>query len=450
MKQKPIDFRELLERLLPLDELPAVDRLRVQRALRTGITSQLEQAALMALAQLEQRGTVTRLPATRNGEADLLRYQPRDAIDVITVQLPAPRERDGILICPRLAGSAQAHAGLDQVRRLLHLDDPVFVTDPRRASSGLALAEQLSQAGQEILGASEFRYVPVATSGESDRLSIDADLANEARSNLQITLYCPDTARSQKLADLARGGIHSVALTGVASKDGKALGHVEVTSSHTTAFRPEDLAMIALLADYCALALARSMQIEKLVFVDALTSAYNRSYFDLQVQNEMARAQRDHSSLALLIVDIDDFKSFNTRYGYEAGNEVLIQVARALKRGVRPFDTVSRWGGEEFAVLLTAPVGSEDVVTISERLRTLVERQLVRIESLDRTTHRVGVTVSIGVALYPDHEDNAADLWRAANQALLNAKRPPKNRVVFHQPQSQSRDPRWLSSSSPE
>jgi diguanylate cyclase (GGDEF)-like protein len=121
-------------------------------------------------------------------------------------------------------------------------------------------------------------------------------------------------------------------------------------------------------------------------------------------------------------------------YGYEAGNQVLAHVAQTLKRAVRPFDTVARWGGEEFALLLTAPIHSEDVLAISERLRLLVERQTVELEGLDRRSHRVGVTVSIGVAVFPEHGTKQAELWRGANQALLSAKRPPKNRVVFFQP----------------
>jgi GGDEF domain-containing protein len=71
---------------------------------------------------------------------------------------------------------------------------------------------------------------------------------------------------------------------------------------------------------------------------------------------------------------------------------------------------------------------------VCERLRSLVERMPVRIEGLDRRPHRLGVTVSLGVALHPDHADNASDLWRAANQALLMAKRPPKNQIVFYSP----------------
>jgi GGDEF domain-containing protein len=72
-------------------------------------------------------------------------------------------------------------------------------------------------------------------------------------------------------------------------------------------------------------------------------------------------------------------------------------------------------------------------------LRSLVERMPVRIEGLDRRSHKLGVTVSLGVALYPDHAHNPQDLWRAANQALLRAKRPPKNQVVFYTPEVDSR-----------
>ncbi|HEV2106027.1 MAG TPA: GGDEF domain-containing protein, partial [Candidatus Eisenbacteria bacterium] len=156
-------------------------------------------------------------------------------------------------------------------------------------------------------------------------------------------------------------------------------------------------------------------------------------------RNEIARAQREQSSLALLIADIDDFKSFNTSFGYEAGNQVLVQVAQTLRAGVRPFDTVARWGGEEFAVLLTPPVLEDDVITISERLRAAVERTPIRLEGLDGRSHRVHLTMSMGVALHPDHADNPQDLWRAANQALLKAKRPPKNQVVFWRPVGETR-----------
>jgi diguanylate cyclase (GGDEF)-like protein len=118
---------------------------------------------------------------------------------------------------------------------------------------------------------------------------------------------------------------------------------------------------------------------------------------------------------------------------------VLVQVSQALRTGVRPFDTVARWGGEEFAVLLTPPVGGDDVLAISERLRSTIEKTAIRLEGLDGRAHRVHVTISIGVALFPEHAETPQDLWRAANTALLKAKRPPKNQVVFYRPQDEKR-----------
>jgi diguanylate cyclase (GGDEF)-like protein len=435
MRQKPIEFRELLERLLPLDQLEPADRLHVQRALRDGVGRQLEEAALFALRRLESSGAVRRLPPARNGDAGVVRYQARDRLDVITLRLPGPRRQGGWLVFPRASLPLQAQTGLDQIRRLLRVDDPALISDPRHRPTLAGLTEQLQQAGRELLGAAEVRLIPADPVEAGDAPAVAPAVAAAARARPGDIHYCPDATQVPGLAEAARrAGGESVVVAGVPDGEGRGIAHLEAFARGREAFRPEDLARMALLADYSGAMLERAARLEKLVFIDPLTTAYNRSYFDLQIQNEMARANRESSSLALCIADIDDFKNFNTTYGYQAGNEVLVQVAHALRRGVRPFDTVARWGGEEFAVLLTPPVHGPDVAAVSERLRTLVERQTVTLEGLDRRLHRVGVTVSIGVAMYPDHARTAEDLWRAANQALLEAKRPPKNQVVFHQP----------------
>jgi len=348
VKQKSIDFRELLERLLPLDELPPADRLHVQRALRTGVVSQLEQAALLALERLERQGAVRRIPALANGTGSVLRYQARDALDVFTIQVPGPTERDGVQVFPRASLPTGAQAGLDQVRRLLLIDDTlVFADAGTPGPSRPGLLEQLDQVAREFLGAGAVRFHPAGSTDSGPPTPLDRGLAAEARSHLDRIYYCPDTARVPRLrAEAERRDVRSVVVAGVPSSMGKALGHLEASSAELGHFDLRRLAMVALLADYCAGVLERAARIEKLVFVDPLTAAYNRSYFDLQLYNEMARAQRERSSVALCIADIDDFKSFNTSYGYEAGNQVLTQVARALRSGVRPFDTVARWGGE--------------------------------------------------------------------------------------------------------
>lgn len=409
--QKPIDFRELLENVLPLDELEAADRVRIRRALDAGTPGGIAQAAQLALTELEQRGALRRLSSERAG----IRYETRDALDVITVPAPAsPDAPAGVSRHARHDLPARTRTGLDQIRRLLRLDDHVLFGESGLRDAVAALAAPLAQIGRELLGASELKFVPAA---DGDAESDGARPGRFAQRDAAAVFHHAERSRLW---------------TAVVDGSGTVRGHLEARADTPNAFTPEAFSLLSLLADHTADLLERSDRIEHLVFVDPMTGVYNRSYFDLQLHNEIARADREGASMALCIVDVDDFKAFNTRYGYEAGNTVLTEVAHALKRGVRPFDTVARWGGEEFAVLLTAPVQATDVLTICERLRSRIGDLELELTGLDRQRHRVNVTVSLGVAMSPDHARTAEDVWRAANQALLVAKKPPKNQVVFY------------------
>jgi diguanylate cyclase (GGDEF)-like protein len=168
-----------------------------------------------------------------------------------------------------------------------------------------------------------------------------------------------------------------------------------------------------------------------LVFVDSGTKVYNRAYFNLQLENEIARARREEKSLALVIFDIDDFRAVNKTYGYEGGNDVLARVARLLKSGLRPFDSVARWGGEEFAMILTAPIAVDDAKNITARLRRAVEKHLFSVTGLEGKAHSIGLTVSGGGAIYPGDAATGTELWRAANSALMWSKEHGKNQVTF-------------------
>jgi len=434
MRQQAIDFRELLERVLPLEHLPAGDRLHVQRALQSGLSREVEAAALMALEALEDQGALRRLSSTLDGRGQVLRYQPGDSFEIITLELPGPVESDGVLWYARTSLPTKAPADLHQVRRLMRLDDVGMLADPRSSRALQALHDQLGLAGLELLGCGEVRLYPLPESADENVVGpLDQSLAAEVLAHPGQLLYCADLGRSPRLGPhTLLSGVRALACVAVTSSEGVALGVLEVRCEQPMPFNAEGLARVGLLADFCGTVLERAARLEKLVFVDASTGVYNRSYFELQARNEMARAQRESASMALCIVDIDDFKSFNTSFGYEAGNAVLTQVAQSLQRGVRPFDTVARWGGEEFAVLLTSPVEEHDVLSISERLRAAVERLPLAVEGLDGRTHSVRVTVSIGVAMFPEHGETAQEMWRAANQALWLAKRPPKNNVVFY------------------
>jgi len=191
------------------------------------------------------------------------------------------------------------------------------------------------------------------------------------------------------------------------------------------------LALFDLLAESFEATLTQAARLERIAFVDSLTGLYNRAFFQREIVAEVARARREGKSMALCIADIDDFKRFNTEFGYEAGNQVLAEAARQLRGGLRPFDSVARWGGEEFALLLSAPVGREEAEIITQRLRRAVAETKATVTGLDQRDHRVQVTLSIGIALFPSDADTPEELWRRANQALLAAKQPPKNRIFF-------------------
>jgi diguanylate cyclase (GGDEF)-like protein len=154
---------------------------------------------------------------------------------------------------------------------------------------------------------------------------------------------------------------------------------------------------------------------------DTLTKVPNRRFFDEHVTNEFDRARRSQSALSLLVVDIDHFKQFNDRHGHTRGDEVLKTVADHLCRGVRRGDSVCRYGGEEFALILPGANGDE-ATKIAETLRTTLESNPMPEET---------ITISIGVASTRDRDfDNADALFQAADRALYRAKDHGRNRVV--------------------
>lgn len=168
---------------------------------------------------------------------------------------------------------------------------------------------------------------------------------------------------------------------------------------------------------------------ERLALVDPLTALYNRRYFDRQFPAEIRRAQRFRHPVTLLLLDIDDFKSYNDRCGYLEGDEALRAVARVLLRTFRTVDVVTRWGGEEFAILL--PETSRDET--GDGPPAFVSRLL---EAMRRARFRHGsaqpggaLTLSGGYATYPVDTQDPGELIALANRALRQAKTQGKNRI---------------------
>ena len=196
-------------------------------------------------------------------------------------------------------------------------------------------------------------------------------------------------------------------------------------------FDEERLARARLLRGHAGRMLSYAIRLQTVISVDFLTGVNNRSYFVDQFVRALAGATRRHQSFALLIVDIDDFRSFNSRHGYDAGDVVLGTIARALQHTLRATDVLARYGGEEFAVILAAPVTAAEARQIGERLRLAVENLPVAVPTLAGGSQQVAVTVSIGGALFPADGRVRDELWHRANQMLLKAKASGKNRIHF-------------------
>ncbi|MEO6461808.1 MAG: GGDEF domain-containing protein [Candidatus Eisenbacteria bacterium] len=451
MKRQAVTFHHLLERILPLAALPAADRQRAERALAHGSPAEQETVALTTVERLVDQGSLVRLPDRLEGGDRVARWRKKDGHEIVALRFEGPLLPTGLAAYPRLLLTLRAHAPSEAVHRLRRLDDALLREDGRLPAGHAELIGLLFQVAREVLdcdGAAFFPgpvagdYAPPA--GETPLLAPWLAETVVARDRL---LVCDDlsviAAVRDTAARLATRSAAAVRVEVVTDDGGEPVrgangggfgGVLEVRSARAGYFTSERLSLLSLLAEsFCARA-RQAARLERLVFVDSLTGAYNNAYFRQALDNEVARARRDKESLALVIADIDDFKSFNTTYGYEGGNAVLIQVARALRRTVRPFDSVARWGGEEFAVLLTSPLARVDAETIAERLRLGVQEAETTIEGLDGQQHRARITVSLGAALFPDDADSAEALWRVANLALLEAKRPPKNRVLFAPP----------------
>lgn len=161
---------------------------------------------------------------------------------------------------------------------------------------------------------------------------------------------------------------------------------------------------------------------------DPLTSLFNRRYLSQELEREFARADRSGRPVAVIMADIDHFKAVNDALGHDCGDEVLRVVARQFSMNVRKGDTVCRYGGEEFAFVLPE-TELEIARERAERLRSAIGQMAVSCKG-----GAVGqVTMSFGVAVYPQHGDTPAAVLKAADEALLRAKTDGRDRVATAQ-----------------
>jgi diguanylate cyclase (GGDEF)-like protein len=164
---------------------------------------------------------------------------------------------------------------------------------------------------------------------------------------------------------------------------------------------------------------------EELSRLDGLTQVFNHRYFHQTLDAELERSKRGGRSLPLLMIDIDDFKKVNDNYGHQAGDCVLRKLAHLLTTLMRLTDHVARYGGEEFTVILTE-TDRQGALVAAERIRRATEQAKFLPDGLDKEIH---ITVSVGVASYPEDAEDGKSLISKADQALYSAKAAGKNKV---------------------
>ena len=202
-------------------------------------------------------------------------------------------------------------------------------------------------------------------------------------------------------------------------------------------FSREDLATLRTLTAPAALALARERarreaeDFARAAVMDPVSGLFNRRHFHERLEEELDRARRHNTTVALLMIDIDNFKGINDRFGHLAGDLVIRSVGDILKRSVRKFDLCTRFGGEEFAIVMPGS-GAESSASVAERIRQRIET----FRPTETELSDLRVTASIGMAV--SEGASGRELIARADQALYEAKEAGKNRLVEWKPPSPS------------
>jgi diguanylate cyclase (GGDEF)-like protein len=169
---------------------------------------------------------------------------------------------------------------------------------------------------------------------------------------------------------------------------------------------------------------ARTADLEKLAMIDALTGAANRRHFEMRAPVEIAEARRCGHSLGAVVLDIDHFKRINDCYGHATGDAVLQEFVAVVTRYLRPCDLFARTGGEEFVILLPGS-DRENSLAVAERINEAVAAAHIEVEG-----HSIPVTVSLGVAVLVNEDDDIGPVMSRADHALYRAKAAGRNQVL--------------------
>jgi diguanylate cyclase (GGDEF)-like protein len=315
---------------------------------------------------------------------------------------------------------------LAETQTLYDLENLLFSVEnprslPQRALAILKLVIPYEHA-QLLLGSNK-RLELAAQEGAMPPLHEALPSLSQAESPVQACIYGADHTHAQAFAPATslmiapmRGGVRIQGLI--------ALGRTELPP-----FNELDLELLQTLAFQLTSVLERAMllsDLERLAVTDGLTGLYNYRHFQERYREEVNLCRRYQHPLAIMLIDLDGFKQVNDTYGHLEGDYLLVQLADVLRHTLRNTELIARYGGDEFVVLMPSTNLQGGVAAANRVLQAVRETRFL--DTLGEP--RFSITLSIGVAAYPNSTQNPVELLEKADEALEIAKRNGRNRVV--------------------
>jgi diguanylate cyclase (GGDEF)-like protein len=236
-----------------------------------------------------------------------------------------------------------------------------------------------------------------------------------------------DLRRDARLADQSIATVLAFPLSCRGHQVGALIGLDRAPSTRDPRLEPAVLRALRVLLEPVSVALDNALQLkrtEELSVTDDLTQLYNSRYLNQVLRRETKRASRSGRPLSLLFIDLDGFKAVNDTHGHLCGSRTLVEAAAVIKGSARETDVVSRFGGDEFALILP-DTGGEGAYAVGERIR----ERVAEFEFLARDGLKIRLTASVGVATLPDVAASAEELVQAADSAMYHVKEHGKNGI---------------------
>jgi len=205
----------------------------------------------------------------------------------------------------------------------------------------------------------------------------------------------------------------------------KILGVINISKGEVGAFKSHDLEFFSALANQAAIAISNA-KLYRLATTDGMTKLYLKRFFQHKLDEEIIRSKRYKKPVSVIMMDIDHFKNFNDTYGHQVGDQVLMDVASIVEDTVRTIDIVARYGGEEF-VVVCPEMDAGNALHPAERIRSAIQYHDFRVKG-----EKVPITISLGVASYPEDAVERSELIKRADEALYASKEQGRNRVTCY------------------